>query len=64
MAILGILVALILPAIQSARESARRAACQSNLKQIGIALQAFHSAAASCRQGPMFAPARPNRTRR
>jgi prepilin-type N-terminal cleavage/methylation domain-containing protein len=43
-AILGILVALILPAIQSARESARRAACQSNLKQIGIALQSFHSA--------------------
>ena len=59
MAILGILVALILPAIQSARESARRAACQSNLKQIGIALQAFHSAR---RQLPPGADVRPGAT--
>ncbi len=59
MAILGILVAMILPAIQSARESARRAACQSNLKQIGIALQAFHSAR---RQLPPGADVRPGAT--
>ena len=43
-AIIGILVALLLPAIQAAREAARRAKCQSNMKNIALALQNFHSA--------------------
>lgn len=49
--VLGLLVALILPAVQSSREAARRAHCSNNLRQFGLALHAYASSMGTFPQG-------------
>lgn len=58
-AIIGILIAILLPAVQAAREAARRITCQNNLRQLGLAFHNYESTLRQLPPGSVFDPREP-----
>lgn len=56
-AIIGVLVALLLPAVQTAREAARRSSCTNNLRQLGVGAHIFHDTHLRLPAGTVWEPA-------